>query len=128
MCSADQLPMLILSISECWIKTAPVPTAWSSPPSRTAVNLKNTYNVRVINSLARSADLRKLRDWIRYVKPPKPPGAMASWWWLRRAVTWDATAIPTVLSPGNSPHAITVGATGRRVDTYTRNDDLDRQL
>jgi serine protease AprX len=87
----------------------------------TAVSLKNKYNVRVINlSLGRpfyeSCSLDPLCEAIE-----------AAW---RNGIVVVAAAgnlgrngYSTVLSPGNSPHAITVGAM-KTLESYSRNDDL----
>jgi serine protease AprX len=88
---------------------------------QTAVNLKNSYNVRVINlSLGRPIYETCSLD-------PLCEAAEAAW---NQGIVVVAAAgnlgrngYSTVLSPGNSPHAITVGAM-KTLETYPRNDDL----
>jgi serine protease AprX len=86
-----------------------------------AVNLKNTYNVRVINlSLGRPIYESCAID-------PLCEAAEAAWSdgivVVAAAGNGGRNGYSTVLSPGNSPHAITVGAM-KTLQTYTRNDDL----
>lgn len=86
-----------------------------------AVRLKNTYNVRVINlSLGRPFYESCSRD-------PLCQAVEAAW---RNGIVVVVAAgnlgrngYATVLCPGNSPHAITVGAM-KTEDTYPRTDDL----
>lgn len=86
-----------------------------------AVQLKNQYNVRVINlSLGRPIYEGCARD-------PLCQAVEAAW---KNGIVVVAAAgnlgrngYATVLSPGNSPHAITVGAMKTEM-TVTRNDDL----
>jgi serine protease AprX len=86
-----------------------------------AVNLKNTYNVRVINlSLGRPIYESCSID-------PLCEAAEAAWSdgivVVAAAGNGGRNGYSTVLSPGNSPHAITVGAM-KTLGTYPRNDDL----
>jgi len=88
---------------------------------QSAVALKGRYNVRVINlSLGRPIYESCSLD-------PLCQAAEAAW---NQGIVVVAAAgnlgrngYSTVLSPGNSPHAITVGAM-KTLETYTRNDDL----
>jgi len=87
----------------------------------TAVNLKNRYNVRVINlSLGRPIYESCTLD-------PLCQAAEAAWndgiVVVAAAGNLGRNGYSTVLSPGNSPHAITVGAM-KTLETYTRADDL----
>lgn len=87
---------------------------------QTAVSLRNTYNVRVINlSLGR-------RIYESCSIDPLCEAAEAAW---NEGIVVVAAAgnlgrdgYSTVLSPGNSPHAITVGAM-KTLETYTPSDD-----
>jgi serine protease AprX len=86
-----------------------------------AVNLQNTYNVRVINlSLGRPIYESCAID-------PLCEAAEAAWSdgivVVVAAGNGGRNGYSTVLSPGNSPHAITVGAM-KTLETYPRNDDL----
>jgi serine protease AprX len=86
-----------------------------------AVNLKNTYNVRVMNlSLGRQIYESCAID-------PLCEAAEAAWSSgivvVVAAGNLGRNGYSTVLSPGNSPHAITVGAM-KTLETYPRNDDL----
>ena len=88
---------------------------------QTAVNLKALYNVRVINlSLGRPIYESCTLD-------PLCEAAEAAWnsgiVVVAAAGNLGRNGYATVLSPGNSPHAITVGAM-KTEDTYTRSDDL----
>ncbi len=88
---------------------------------QTAVQLKYVYNVRVINlSLGRPIYESCTLD-------PLCQAAEAAW---RNGIVVVAAAgnlgrngYGTILCPGNSPHAITVGAM-KTEETYPRNDDL----
>jgi serine protease AprX len=87
---------------------------------QTAVNLKNLYNVRVINlSLGRPIYESCTLD-------PLCEAAEAAWSEgvvvVAAAGNLGRNGYATVLSPGNSPHAITVGAM-KTEQTYPRNDD-----
>jgi len=87
---------------------------------QTAVNLQNRYNVRVINlSLGRPIYESCAID-------PLCEAAEAAWSdgivVVAAAGNLGRNGYSTVLSPGNSPHAITVGAM-KTLATYTRNDD-----
>jgi serine protease AprX len=86
-----------------------------------AVNLENRYNVRVINlSLGRPIYETCTRD-------PLCEAAEAAWnsgiVVVAAAGNLGRNGYATVLSPGNSPHAITVGAM-KTEETYTRSDAL----
>jgi serine protease AprX len=86
-----------------------------------AVKLKTTYNVRVINlSLGRPIYEGCAID-------PLCEAAEAAWSngivVVVAAGNLGRNGYATVLSPGNSPHSITVGAM-KTLETYTRNDDL----
>jgi serine protease AprX len=86
-----------------------------------AVKLKNTYNVRVMNlSLGRQIYESCAID-------PLCEAAEAAWSSgivvVVAAGNQGRSGYSTVLSPGNSPHAITVGAM-KTLETYPRNDDL----
>lgn len=86
-----------------------------------AVELKNTYNVRVINlSLGRPIYESCTLD-------PLCEAAEAAWnsgiVVVAAAGNLGRNGYATVLSPGNSPHAITVGAM-KTEETYPRSDDL----
>jgi serine protease AprX len=86
-----------------------------------AVNLKSTYNVQVINlSLGRPIYESCAID-------PLCEAAEAAWSdgivVVAAAGNGGRNGYSTVLSPGNSPHAITVGAM-KTLETYPRNDDL----
>jgi serine protease AprX len=86
-----------------------------------AVNLKNRYNVRVINlSLGRPIYESCTLD-------PLCEAAEAAWnsgiVVVAAAGNLGRNGYATVLSPGNSPHAITVGAM-KTEETYPRSDDL----
>ena len=88
---------------------------------QTAVNLKLAYNVRVINlSLGRPIYESCTLD-------PLCEAAEAAWnsgiVVVAAAGNLGRNGYATVLSPGNSPHAITVGAM-KTEQTYTRSDDL----
>lgn len=88
---------------------------------QTAVALKNRYNVRVINlSLGRpfyeSCTLDPLCE---AVEAAWNNGIVV----VVAAGNLGRNGYSTVLSPGNSPHAITVGAM-KTEETYTRNDDM----
>jgi serine protease AprX len=87
----------------------------------TAANLRNNYNVRVINlSLGRPIYESCTLD-------PLCEAAEAAWKdgivVVIAAGNLGRDGYSTVLSPGNSPHAITVGAM-KTEGTYTRSDDL----
>lgn len=87
---------------------------------QTAVNLKNRYNVRVINlSLGRPIYEGCSLD-------PLCEAAEAAWndgiVVVAAAGNLGRNGYSTVLSPGNSPHAITVGAM-KTLATYTPSDD-----
>jgi len=87
----------------------------------TAVNLKNVYNVRVINlSLGRPYYESCTLD-------PLCVAAEAAWnsgiVVVTAAGNLGRNGYSTVLSPGDSPHAITVGAM-KTEETYPRSDDL----
>src|SRR5580700_10913427 len=88
---------------------------------QTAVNLRSQYNVRVINlSLGRPIYESCTLD-------PLCQAAEAAWndgvVVVAAAGNLGRNGYSTVLSPGNSPHAITVGAM-KTLETYTRTDDL----
>jgi serine protease AprX len=88
---------------------------------QTAVGLKNTYNVRVINlSLGRPIYETCTLD-------PLCEAAEAAWSSgvvvVAAAGNLGRNGYATVLSPGNSPHSITVGAM-KTEETYPRSDDL----
>jgi serine protease AprX len=88
---------------------------------QTAVNLKLLYNVRVINlSLGREIYESCTLD-------PLCQAAEAAWnsgiVVVAAAGNLGRNGYSTVLSPGNSPHAITVGAMKTEA-TYPRSDDL----
>jgi serine protease AprX len=88
---------------------------------QTAVSLRNKYNVRVINlSLGRPIYESCTLD-------PLCEAAEAAWndgiVVVAAAGNLGRNGYSTVLSPGNSPHAITVGAM-KTEGTYTRSDDL----
>ncbi len=88
---------------------------------QTAVNLKNWYNVRVINlSLGRPFYEGCALD-------PLCEAVEAAWQngivVVAAAGNLGRNGYSTILSPGNSPHAITVGAM-KTEGTYTRTDDL----
>jgi serine protease AprX len=88
---------------------------------QTAVNLRNTYNVRVINlSVGRPIYETCTLD-------PLCEAAEAAWnagiVVVAAAGNLGRNGYSTVLSPGNSPHAITVGAM-KTEGTYSRSDDL----
>jgi serine protease AprX len=88
---------------------------------QTAVNLRNKYNVRVINlSLGRPIYESCTLD-------PLCQAAEAAWndgiVVVVAAGNLGRNGYSTVLSPGNSPHSITVGAM-KTENTYTRSDDL----
>jgi serine protease AprX len=85
-----------------------------------AVTLKNAYNVRVINlSLGRPIYESCAID-------PLCEAAEAAWSdgivVVAAAGNLGRNGYSTVLSPGNSPHAITVGAM-KTLETYTPSDD-----
>ena len=87
----------------------------------TAVNLKSVYNVRVINlSLGRPYYESCTLD-------PLCVAAEAAWnsgiVVVTAAGNLGRNGYSTVLSPGDSPHAITVGAM-KTEETYPRSDDL----
>jgi serine protease AprX len=87
----------------------------------TAVQLKTIYNVRVINlSLGRpfyeSCTLDPLCEAVEAVWNS---GIVV----VAAAGNLGRNGYSTVLCPGNSPHAITVGAM-KTLETYPRNDDL----
>ena len=87
----------------------------------TAVNLKSIYNVRVINlSLGRPYYESCTLD-------PLCVAAEAAWnsgiVVVTAAGNLGRNGYSTVLSPGDSPHAITVGAM-KTEETYPRSDDL----
>jgi len=88
---------------------------------QTAVNLKIRFNVRVINlSLGRPIFESCTID-------PLCEAAEAAWNHgivvVAAAGNLGRNGYATVLSPGNSPHAITVGAM-KTLGTYSRSDDL----
>lgn len=88
---------------------------------QTAVSLKNVYNVRVINlSLGRPIYESCTID-------PLCEAAEAAWTSgivvVVAAGNLGRNGYSTVLSPGNSPHAITVGAM-KTEETYSTSDDL----
>jgi serine protease AprX len=88
---------------------------------QTAVQLKNKYNVRVINlSLGRPIYESCALD-------PLCEAAEAAWnagvVVVVSSGNLGRNGYSTVLSPGNSPHSITVGAM-KTLETYPRNDDL----
>lgn len=88
---------------------------------QTAVQLKNVYNVRVINlSLGRPIYESCTLD-------PLCQAAEAAWSdgivVVAAAGNLGRNGYATILSPGNSPHAITVGAM-KTEETYPRSDDL----
>ena len=88
---------------------------------QTAVNLKSEYNVRVINlSLGRPFYEGCMLD-------PLCEAVEAAWQngivVVTAAGNLGRNGYSTILSPGNSPHAITVGAM-KTEGTYTRTDDL----
>lgn len=87
---------------------------------QTAVNLRNRYNVRVINlSLGRPIYESCSLD-------PLCEAAEAAWndgiVVVAAAGNLGRNGYSTVLSPGNSPHAITVGAM-KTIETYSPSDD-----
>jgi len=87
---------------------------------QTAVNLRNRYNVRVINlSLGRPIYESCSLD-------PLCQAAEAAWSEgvvvVAAAGNLGRNGYSTVLSPGNSPHAITVGAM-KTIETFTPSDD-----
>ena len=87
---------------------------------KAAVSLQNRYNVRVINlSLGRPIYESCSID-------PLCEAAEAAWSngivVVAAAGNLGRNGYSTVLYPGNSPHAITVGAM-KTLGTYTRNDD-----
>jgi serine protease AprX len=86
-----------------------------------AVKLKSKYNVRVINlSLGRPFyETCTLDPLCEAVEAAWNNGVVV----VVAAGNLGRNGYSTVLSPGNSPHAITVGAM-KTGDTYTRNDDL----
>src|SRR6266567_3930735 len=86
-----------------------------------AVKLKSQYNVRVINlSLGRRIFESCTRD-------PLCQAVEAAWnsgiVVVTAAGNLGRNGYATILSPGNSPHAITVGAM-KTLSTYSRTDDL----
>lgn len=87
----------------------------------TAIQLKSEYNVRVINlSLGRPIYETSVLD-------PLCEAVAAAWnsgiVVVVAAGNLGRGGYSTVLSPGNSPYAITVGAM-KTLETYTRSDDL----
>ena len=86
-----------------------------------AVQLKSKYNVRVINlSLGRPIYESCTRDPIcRAVDAAWKSGIVV----VTAAGNLGRNGYATVLSPGNNPHVITVGAM-KTMSTYTRTDDL----
>ena len=88
---------------------------------QTAVQLKSKYNIRVINlSLGRPIYESCSRD-------PLCQAAEAAWAngivVVAAAGNLGRNGYSTVLSPGNSPHSITVGCM-KSMGLYTRTDDL----
>src|SRR6202040_1729999 len=86
-----------------------------------AVQLKSKYNIRVINlSLGRPI-------WESCTKDPLCQAVEAAWAngivVVTAAGNLGRNGYATVLSPGNSPHAITVGAM-KTMNTFARTDDL----
>lgn len=86
-----------------------------------AVHLKSQYNVRVINlSLGR-------RIWESCTRDPLCQAVEAAWnsgiVVVAAAGNLGRNGYATILSPGNSPHAITVGAM-KTMATYSNTDDL----
>lgn len=86
-----------------------------------AVELKDEYNVRIMNlSLGRPIYESCVLD-------PLCEAAEAAWSngivVVAAAGNLGRNGYSTVLSPGNSPHAITVGAM-KTLETYMQNDDL----
>src|ERR1700733_2029437 len=88
---------------------------------QTAVNLKSEYNVRVINlSLGRPFyEGCALDPLCEAVEAAWQSGIVV----VTAAGNLGRNGYSTILSPGNSPHAITVGAM-KTEGTYTRSDDL----
>jgi serine protease AprX len=88
---------------------------------QTAVSLKNKYGVRVINlSLGRPIyETCTLDPLCEAVESAWNSGIVV----VVAAGNLGRNGYSTVLSPGNSPHAITVGAM-KTEQSYTRNDDL----
>jgi serine protease AprX len=87
----------------------------------TAVQLKAIYNVRVINlSLGRPFyESCTLDPLCQAVEAVWNDGIVV----VAAAGNLGRNGYATVLCPGNSPHAITVGAM-KTLETYSRNDDL----
>jgi serine protease AprX len=87
---------------------------------QTAVNLKSEYNVRVINlSLGRPFyEGCALDPLCEAVEAAWQSGIVV----VTAAGNLGRNGYSTILSPGNSPHAITVGAM-KTEETYTRSDD-----
>jgi serine protease AprX len=88
---------------------------------QTAINLKSEYNVRVINlSLGRPIyETSSLDPLCKAVAAAWNSGIVV----VIAAGNLGRNGYSTILSPGNSPSAITVGAM-KTMETYTRNDDL----
>ena len=92
-----------------------------------AIELKFTYNIRIINLSLGRPIFESFRT-IRSARPSKRLTRRASWWWWRPATRvattlYNSMGYGTINAPGNDPFVITVGAM-KAEGTANKSDDL----